>query len=63
MQGEQRALIVLEWCASEMAKIVQFVMPKMSKITQICYTKNGKNHATFVERFWPEFYAHGRFMY
>ena len=28
----------------------------------ICYVKNVENHATFVEGFWPEFYARGRFM-
>ena len=28
----------------------------------ICYAKNVKNHATFVEGFWPEISAGGRFM-
>ena len=28
----------------------------------MCHAKNVENHATFVEGFWPEFYAHGRFM-
>ena len=28
----------------------------------ICYAKNGENPATFVEGFWPEFQARGRFM-
>ena len=28
----------------------------------ICYPKNVKNPATFVEGFWPEFQARGRFM-
>ena len=26
------------------------------------YCKNVENHAIFVEGFWPEFYARGRFM-
>ena len=32
----------------------------MSKLRIICDAK--KNHATFVEEFWPEFYTRGRFM-
>ena len=28
----------------------------------LCYARNVKNHATFVEGFSPEFYARGRFM-
>ena len=28
----------------------------------IYYAKNVENHATFVEGFWPEFYARGRLM-
>ena len=28
----------------------------------MCYAKNVKNQATFVEGFWPEFYARGGFM-
>ena len=34
----------------------------MLKITHNCYAKNVKNHAIFVEEFWPEFYARGSFM-
>ena len=28
----------------------------------ICCAKNVENHAIFVEEFWPDFYARGRFM-
>ena len=34
----------------------------MLKITHNLFCKNVKNHAIFVEGFWPEFYARGRFM-
>ena len=27
-----------------------------------CCAKNVENHAIFVEGFWPDFYARGRFM-
>ena len=27
-----------------------------------CWAKNVENHAIFVEGFWPNFYARGRFM-
>ena len=33
-----------------------------SKSRIICYAKNVENHAIFVEGFWPEFHARGRFM-
>ena len=33
-----------------------------SKSHIICHAKNVENHAIFVEGFWPEFYARGRFM-
>ena len=33
-----------------------------SKSRIICYAKNVENHGIFVEGFWPEFYARGRFM-
>ena len=46
----------------EMIKIAQFVMKKWWKSRLICYAKNAKNHDIFVEGFWPEFYARGRFM-
>ena len=28
----------------------------------ICCAENVENHAIFVEGFWPDFYARGRFM-
>ena len=34
----------------------------MSKSGIICCAKNVGNHAIFVEGFWVEFYARGRFM-
>ena len=37
-------------------------MPKMSEIMHIMFYKNVRNHAIFVEGFWPEFYARGSFM-
>ena len=45
-----------------MTKITKFVMPKLFKITQNLLCENVENHAIFVEGFWPEFYARGRFM-
>ena len=33
-----------------------------SKSRIICYAKNVENHAIFVEGFWQEFFARGRFM-
>ena len=46
----------------EITKIAQFFMAKCWKSRMICYAKNVKNHTAFVEGFWPEFYARGRFM-
>ena len=37
-------------------------MAKCRKSRIICYAKNVENQAIFVEGFWPEFYARGRFM-
>ena len=45
-----------------MAKITQFFVLKMSKITLFVAPKNVENHAIFVEAFWPDFYARGRFV-
>ena len=44
-----------------MTKITQFFVPKMS-IHAICCAENIENHAIFVEGFWPDIYARGRFM-
>ena len=37
-------------------------MPKNEKYHVIFRTENVENHAIFVEGFWPDFYARGRFM-
>ena len=42
-----------------MKKITKFVMSKLFKIPNV---NNVENQAIFVEGFWPEFYAHTRFM-
>ena len=42
-----------------MTKIKKFVMSKLFKIPN---AKNVENHNIFVEGFWPEFHARGRFM-
>ena len=58
----KRILYSVDPACPEMTKISQFVMPKCQKSHMISYAKNVKNHASFVEVFWPEFYARGRFM-
>ena len=45
-----------------MRKTAKFTKPKMSKITHNFFFENVKNRATFVEGFWLEVYARGRFM-
>ena len=47
---------------TEIAKITHFVMQIFLKIPHNLLCKNVKNHTTFVEGFWPVFFAHGRFM-
>ena len=45
-----------------MTTFTQFVIPKQFKTLIIYYAKDVENHAIYVEGFWPEFYARGRFM-
>ena len=46
----------------EMTKSDSLSCQKRRKSSIINVAKNAENHATFVEGFWPKFYARGRFM-
>ena len=75
VQGEYRAVIALRWFSTESCiqlicipwderwqKSHSLSCQKCQKSRMICYPKNVENPATFVEGFWPEFQARGRFM-
>ena len=68
VQREFRAVIAIKWFATKSCiQLIKHALKwrkwhnlscKKSRI--ICYAKNVKNNAIFVEGFWPEFYARGR---
>ena len=70
VQGVYRAAIALKWFAME--SCIQHALirqkshclsrRKCQKYRIICYAKNVENRATFLEGFYPEFYARGRFI-
>ena len=45
-----------------MTKITQFFCAENVENHAICCAENVENHAIFVEGFWPDLYARGRFM-
>ena len=73
VQGEFKGLIALTWFATESCiQLIKHALrwrisqslswQKCWKARIICYTKDVKNPATFVDGFWSVFYARGRFM-
>ena len=51
VQGEYRVVIALKWFATESRMLWD------DENHTVCHAKNGENHATFVEGFWPEISA------